>query len=123
MNDLFLICDDMEICNSADDNTFNACDKNLNKLIERLESVSIKAIHWFKSNYIKLNKDKCHILVTGHKYEHIWAMVVESRIWESQSVKLLGINIDELKFNDHINKMCDKAGNKTKQEDIIEDIY
>ena len=113
INDLFWICDDVDICNFADDNTFNACNRNLNELIEQLESVSIKAIHWFKLNYMKLNEDKCHLLVSGHKHEHIWAMIGESRIWESQNVKLLGINIDnELKFKDHINKICNTTGYK-----------
>ena len=24
---------------------------------------------------MKLNKDKCHLLIAGHKYEHAWAMM------------------------------------------------
>ncbi len=113
INDLFWLCGDVEICNFADDNTFNACDLNLKTLIEKLESVSIKAINWFKFNYMKLNEDKCHLLVAGHKHEHIWAMVGKSRIWESNTVKLLGVHIDnKLKFSDHIGKICDTTGNK-----------
>ncbi len=62
---------------------------------------------------MKLNEDKCHLLLAGHKYEHIWAMVGNTRIWESNKVKLLGINIDnELKFKKHINMLCDTAGKK-----------
>ena len=62
---------------------------------------------------MKLNEDRCHLFVDGHKYEHIWAMVCNSRIWESHNVKLLGIHIDnELKLDKHIDKICDKAGNK-----------
>ena len=66
INDIFWIFDDVDICNFADDNTFNACNCNLNELIEQLESVSIKTIHWFKLNYMKLNEDKCHLLVSRH---------------------------------------------------------
>ena len=113
INDLFWICNDVDICNFADDNTFYACDQNLDRLIKKLESVSLEAINWFRINYMKLNEDKCHLLVSGHKYEHISAMVGNSRIWESQMVKLLGINIDnDLKFREHIDQICDKAGNK-----------
>ena len=28
---------------------------------------------WFENNYVKLNTDKCHLLVSGTKYEHSWA--------------------------------------------------
>ena len=31
---------------------------------------------------MKLNKDKCHFLVSGHKYENIWAKMVDEKIWE-----------------------------------------
>ena len=75
INDLFWICDDTEICNFADDNTFNACDQKLDKLIEKLECVSLKAITWLKLNYMELNEDKCHLLISGHKLENMWAMV------------------------------------------------
>ncbi len=113
INDLFWICDDVDICNFADDNTFNACDKELDVLIGKLENVSLKALEWFKSNYMKLNESKCHLVVAGHKHEHIWAMVGESRIWESCKEKLLGIYIDnKLKFKYHISTLCDRAGNK-----------
>ena len=31
------------------------------------------AIEWFENNYMKLNEDKCHLLVAGHRYESLWA--------------------------------------------------
>ena len=113
INDLFWICDNIDICNFADDNTFSTCNKSLEVLVETLEKVSLKAIDWFRYNYMKLNEEKCHLIIAGHKYEHISAMVGETRIWESKREKLLGINIDnELKFKFHISKLCDRAGNK-----------
>ena len=63
LNDLFWICNDVDICNFADDTTFNTSDQDLNIMIEKLESVSLKAIHWFRLNYMKLNEEKCHLLV------------------------------------------------------------
>ena len=113
INDIFWIFNNVDICNFADDNTFNACDQSLHRLIEKLENVSLKAINWFRINNMKLNEDKCHLLVAGHKYEHIWAMIDNSRIWESQTVNLLGVSIDnDLKLWKHIDKICDKVGNK-----------
>ena len=45
---------------------------------------------------MKFNEDKCHFIVSGQKYEHIWSMIGKSRIWECGNVKLLGINIVNL---------------------------
>ena len=85
----------------------------MNDVIQRLEHDSLIAIEWFESNYMKLNQDKCQLLVSGFKYESIWAIIGQSKIWEGKSAKLLGINIDcDLKFNDHVSTLCKKAGLK-----------
>ena len=105
--------DDSDVCNFADDTTYYTCDQNLDALIKRLELVSSKAIEWFKANYMKLNEDKCHLIVRGNKYENVCAKVGESTIWESHREKLLGVYIDSnLSFNYHINQICKKAGRK-----------
>ena len=60
-----------------------------------------------------MNSDKCHLLVVGHKFEQIWAKIGTDLIWESNSVKLLGITIDNhLKFDKHISLLCAKANRK-----------
>ena len=68
MNDLFYLTELTDACNYADDATFHACDSNLDDLIRRLEHDSVLAIEWFESNYMKLNQDKCHFLLSGHKH-------------------------------------------------------
>ena len=41
------------------------------------------------------------------------AIVGETQVWEINQVKLLGVTIDnELKFNDHITKICRKSNSK-----------
>ena len=60
---------------------------------------------------MKLNEDKCHLLVAGHAYETLWANIGETRIWESKNEKLLGLTIDR-NLNDHIFTFCKKAGRK-----------
>ena len=61
---------------------------------------------------MKLNQDKCHLLIWGHKYESVWANIGSCKISESNDQKLLGVNIDpNLKFN-NILKQCKKAGRK-----------
>ena len=52
---------------------------------------------------MELNEDKHHLLVTGHRYETLWAKIGETRIWESKNKKLLGLTIDRnLNFDDHV---------------------
>ena len=60
-----------------------------------------------------MNSDKRHLLVVGHKFDQIWAKIGTDLIWESNSVKLLGITIDNhLKFDKCISLLCIKANRK-----------
>ena len=43
---------------------------------------------------MKLNQDKCHLLVSGFKFENVWAKIGKTKIWESKQHKLLGVEID-----------------------------
>ena len=62
---------------------------------------------------MKLNQDKCHLLISGHKCESVWANTGSCKIWESNDQKLLGVNIDcNLKFNHYILKQCKKVGRR-----------
>ena len=55
--------------NYVDDTTFNACESDLDSLIQRLENDSALAIEWFEGNYMKLNNDKCHLVLCDYKHE------------------------------------------------------
>ena len=62
---------------------------------------------------MKLNSDKCFLLVSGHKHECTICTVGDSKIVETHCVKLLGVLIDsKLTFNDHLNLICKKAARK-----------
>ena len=113
INDLLWFIEYCDVCNFADDTTPHACDHDLDTLITKLEHDSLNAIQWFKINYMKLNEDKCHLIVAGHKYENVWAMVGDHRIWETQKQKLLGVYIDnQLNFKYHVQQLCLKVGKK-----------
>ena len=115
INDLFYLTELTDVCNFADDTTFHACDSNLDDLIRRLEHDSILAIEWFESNYVKLNQDKCHFLLSGYKHEVMFANIGHSKIWENCTQKLLGIIIDRnLKFDEYILTQCKKLEEKLK---------
>ena len=113
INDLFWVNNQTEVCNYADDTTFYACDQNLESVLQSLEHDSLLAIEWFENNYMKLNSDKCHLLISGFKHQSHWGKVGNFKIWESSNEKLLGITIDkDLKFNLHISNTCMKANRK-----------
>ena len=62
---------------------------------------------------MKLNQDKCHLLVSGHKHETVWVNIGETKIWESNKQKLLGVVIDRnLNFNEYDFNLCRKADRK-----------
>ena len=52
------------------------------------------ATRWFENNYMKLNTDKCCLLISGYKHEQVWANIRKDLTWESNDIKLLGITID-----------------------------
>ena len=113
LSNLFFLYEFTDLCNFADDKTFYACDMDLNSLIKRLEHDRFLAIEWFENNNMKLNKDKCHLLVSGYENENSWANIGNEKIWESNKHKLLSLDIDRnLNFNEHISSLCRKAGNK-----------
>ena len=102
-----------EICSYADDTTPFVCDEILENVVSKLEHDTEIAICWFDSNYMKLNTDNCHLLMAGNKHEHIWVKLVDKKIWENNTVKLLGVTIDsQLKFDSHVLNICTKAGRK-----------
>ena len=62
---------------------------------------------------MKMNPDKCHLLVSGKKYEVMIANVDSQLIIETHKVKLLGVHIDsDLTFDFHITQICKKVSNK-----------
>ena len=50
---------------------------------------------------MKLNQDKCHLLVFAPKHENVSAQIGDEIIWESNMQKSLGLQIDRnLNFNE-----------------------
>ena len=108
-NDLFYFLH-YDVCNFADDPTPYVCGKNLDFVLTKFGEHSIIAIEWFENNYMEINSDKCQLFISGNKFEHLWTKIGNTRIWENQTVKLLGITIyDELNFDEHLTNVCLKA--------------
>ena len=113
INDIFFALKGVDICNFADDTTPYVCDSNLKSVLETLKHSSELAIAWFEMNYMKLNTDKCHLLISGNENEQMWAKLDRDIVWESNDVKLLGITLDNnLKFGKHVYNIRSKANKK-----------
>ena len=88
--------------------------KKVTSLIQVLEDNALKLKTWFHDNYLKMNLDKCKLLVTNHSNE-ISLNIDQQLITGSTSVKLLCITIDnKLSFDEHISKLCKKASLKLR---------
>ena len=56
------------------------------------------------------NEFGCHFFFSGNKFEQLWVKIGSSRIWETRTVKLLVVTIDnELKFNERVSYVCLKV--------------
>ena len=52
---------------------------------------------------LKLNQDKCHLLVSVFQYKNVWAKIRKIKIWDNKKQKLLGVEIDRtLSFYEYI---------------------
>ena len=66
-------------------------------------------LQWF-SDVVKVNPEKSHVLLSAQEEKDI---VMGNKIKNNVSEKLLGITIDrKLSFNEHVNKIFDKARQK-----------
>ena len=72
---LFFTLEKADLCNYADDTGLYSYHQDLPKILSTLEHDTSLAIEWFESNYIKLNKSKYHLLLSGLKYENLWIKV------------------------------------------------
>ena len=90
-------------CNLADDTSLSAFGTNIKDVLFDLEYDTQAVIVWFNDNFMKMNEDKCHFLISGNLIEHLWIKVGDELIWASAKEKLLGVTIDkDLKFNSHL---------------------
>ena len=68
----FFFLRDVYICNFADDTTRFVCDHALEPFLETLERNSEMTIFQFENIDMKLNTDKCYLLISGSKYQRLW---------------------------------------------------
>ena len=62
--DLFLIMENIDSANYADDNTPYTTGNSIEEVIQKLKNAVKTLFQWFSDNHIKANPDKCHFYVT-----------------------------------------------------------
>ena len=100
LNDLFLFLEETEVCNYADDTTIYTCGPNVENVLAKLENDALVISEWFPNNRMKLNEDKCNLMIFGGKSNEVSVKIGEASVKESKEEKLLGIIFDQtLSFN------------------------
>ena len=109
--DLFLKCEDDNINSYADDTTLYYCAKDMSSVITELRRIAHKIFKWLENDHMKANPGKKHVLLSSNTQLVAPFDILE--ITSSLSQKLLGIIFDaELKFEEHISKICNKVNKK-----------
>ncbi len=114
MNDAFYFIQKCDFVNYADDDTLSKISSTMESLMKCLMHYSEVAINWFHNNFMEVNPSKLQFMLL--KYftskadlpNHM--LINNTRIERESQVKLLGVIIDDkLKFNKHINVLCENA--------------
>ena len=109
--DMFYFLENYELANYADDSTPYSAKRNHKLVIEELETSSFILFKWLQTNYMKVNTDKSHLLLSGNVS---LTSNTDNNLIESENEQvLLGVTIDlNLSFEKHINNLCKKASQK-----------
>ena len=108
---LFLSIENNYFTNYADDTTPYVIGNNPDEVVSELKDITEKLFTWFSQNEMKANLGKCHMLSSCT--ESLNFQISGEVIHNSQSKKLLGVTFDnKLKFEKHINTICQKANIK-----------
>ena len=78
LNDLFLFLEETEVCNYADDTTIYTCGPNVENVLAKLENDALVISEWFPNNRMKLNEDKCHLMIFGGKSNEVSVKIGEA---------------------------------------------
>ena len=65
--DMFLILEGTYFTGYADDNTPFVVRDNIKNVIKALEEIGENLLSWFSNNEMKLNTDKCHLLLNSQE--------------------------------------------------------
>ena len=82
---------------------------NTAEVIENLTIITEKLYTWFVNNQMKVNHDKCYLVLSTQGEANI--QIANTTTKCSKSKKLLGID-NKLKFDKHVESICQKTSEK-----------
>ena len=113
LNDLLLHMDTagVAVYNYADDNTLSVVSDTVGELIHTINRHGTFMTEWFTENGMKANPDKYQAIIFGKAYNTPTHFSIHGTdIIPGESVKLLGVHIDErLNFGNQAAAICKKA--------------
>ena len=65
---MFFVMNDIDFASHADDNTVHVLSDIIEDIIRILENNFIKLFKWFSDNMMKVNKDKCDLIVSSNEH-------------------------------------------------------
>ena len=111
LTDLFLKCEDDKITSYADDTTPYFCAQDISSVIFEIQRIAKNFFDWCRNYLMKANPEKYHVISSSNTEREI--RFANASIASSPVEKLLGRPLDsELKFEEHINKICNIVNNK-----------
>ena len=94
INDIFMVIEQSDICNFADDNTLYSCEERLTEIKENLVSDTKKILNWFRLNSLKANPGKFQFMILGDKSHHKHILKMNSiKVETTDYILSLGITI------------------------------
>ena len=105
-----------------DDTTIYVCGPNIENVIMHLENNALKITEWFPNNCMKLNEDKCNLMIFGAKGSNETTIKIgEACVKESTEENLLDITLDQsLSFKQHVKALSKKASQKQHRTQIFQ---
>ena len=92
--EMFYFLENYDIANYVDDTTPHSSQRNHQFVIEELEKYSAILFKWLGNNFMKVNIDKSHLLISGNT-KLTSNMDITNNLTESEmKQELLGITID-----------------------------
>ena len=83
--------EETEVCIYAGDTIIYVCSQELEQVVSSLENDAQRISKWFFDNTMKLNPDKCHLLIFGGSNTDVSVHIGETVVTESVAEKLLGV--------------------------------
>ena len=114
INDMFYSTQNIDVYNYADDNFVSYSSNDIRTIETVLTCETERLLLWFKDNGLESNHMKFQSMLFMHNRRSSNEMKITlngSTIKPTECLRALGVEIDKrLKFNNHVEYMCKKAG-------------